>query len=152
MNRKQRISAKDKKKKSLSKVQSVDTLSMTVLHTGEYNLKGFDRDTQSFGTRLGRTVHSWSECFESRDSVAYASSLKEFRVGRIALAVLFFATILYFSRRNRTEHVSTYRFHSFYFSECVVNLGVFHRRRRSSWQAVEMSIFESCTHYVEHRD
>ena len=33
-------------------------------------------------------------------------SLKEFRVGRIAFSVLFFASVFYFSRRNRAEQVS----------------------------------------------
>jgi len=51
-------------------------------------------------------VHSWSDCVESRDSVAHGLSLKEFRVGRIAFTVLFFAIVLYFSCRNHTEHVS----------------------------------------------
>jgi len=51
-------------------------------------------------------VHSWSDCVESRDSVAHGLSFKEFRFGRIVFTMLFFATVLYFSRRNRTEHVS----------------------------------------------
>ena len=41
-------------------------------------------------------MHSWSDCVESRDSVAHGLSLEEFRVGRFALTVLFFATVLYF--------------------------------------------------------
>jgi len=68
-------------------------------------------------------VHSWSDCVESRDSVAHGLSLKEFRVGRIAFTMLFFATVLHFSRRNRTEHLSIGS--SFHLSECVVNLGFF---------------------------
>ena len=51
-------------------------------------------------------MHSWSDCVESRDSVAHDLSLEEFRVGRFALTVLFFATVFVLSRRNRTEHVS----------------------------------------------
>ena len=80
-------------------------------------------------------MHSWSDCVESRDSVAHGLSLEEYRVGRFALTVLFFATVfvLFPLKPHRT---CKYRFHSFHLSECVVNLGffcsVFHRRRRSS--------------------
>ena len=46
-------------------------------------------------------MHSWWDCVESRDPVAHGLSLKEFRV-----VVFLLRTVLYFSRRNRTEHVS----------------------------------------------
>jgi len=88
-------------------------------------------------------VHSWSDCVESRDSVAHGLSLKKFRVGRIAFTVLFFATVLYFSRRNRTEHVSigfTVSISQNVLLILVFSCSVFYRRRRSSSQAVEMSV------------
>ena len=69
-------------------------------------------------------MHSWSDCVESRDSVAHGLSLEEFRVGRFALTVLFFATVfvLFPLKPHRT---CKYRFHSFHLSECDVNLGFF---------------------------